>query len=53
MFLSHSVLNWNEISDKLAKKGVSKNMPEISYNNLLISPHEIASVIEKTVYKEL
>ena len=53
MLPSHSGLHWKEISDKLAKEGVTKIMDEISYNNLLISPHEIASVIEKTVYKEL
>ena len=30
-----------------------KNMSEISYNNLQLSYHEIASVLEKTVYQEL
>ena len=28
-------------------------MYEISYNNLLLSSHEIASIFEKTVYKEI
>ena len=39
---------WNEISDKLAKQGTMKNMSEISYNNLLLSSHEIASILEET-----
>ena len=30
-----------------------KNMSEISYSNLQISYHEIAPVLEKTVYQEL
>ena len=30
-----------------------KNTSEISYNNLQLSYHEIASVLEKTVYQEL
>ena len=48
------VFFWNEISDKLAKQGAMKNMSEnISYNNLLLLSHEIASVLEKTVYKKL
>ena len=47
--LSHSILYWNEISDKLAKQGAMKNMSEISYNNLLLSSHEITSILEKTV----
>ena len=50
---SHCGLYWNEISDKLAKQGATKNMSEISYNNLQLSYHEIASVLEKTVYQEL
>ena len=29
-----------------------KNMPEISYNNLLLSSHEITSILEKIVYKK-
>ena len=29
------------------------NMSEISYNNLLLSSHEITSILEKTMYKEL
>ena len=43
---SHCGLYWNEISDKLAKY-----MSEISYNDLRISYHEIASILEKTVYQ--
>ena len=40
---------WNEISDKLAKQGAMKNMSEISSNNLLLSSHEINSLLTKTV----
>ena len=43
-----SLCLWNEISDKLAKQGTMKNMSEISYNNLLLSSHEIASILEET-----
>ena len=50
---SHCGLYWNEISDKLAKQGAMKNMSEISSNNLLLSSHEITSVLEKTVYKQI
>ena len=50
---SHCGLYWNEISDKLVKQGAMKNMSEISYNSLLLSSHEITSILEKTVYKEL
>ena len=50
---SHSGLYWNEISDKLAKQGAMKNMSEISSNNLLLSPHEINSLLKKTVYKQI
>ena len=50
---SHCGLYWNEISDKLAKQGAMKNMSEISYYNLLLSSHEITSILEKTVYKEI
>ena len=50
---SHCGLCWNEISDKLANKGRMKNMSEISYNNLLLSSHEITSILEKTVYKQI
>ena len=45
---SHCGLYWNKISDKLGKQGAMKNMSEI-YNNLLLSSHEITSVLEKTV----
>ncbi len=44
---------WNEISDKLAKQDTIKNMSQIWYNNLLLSSHEIASILEKTLDKEL
>ena len=30
-----------------------KNMSEISYNNLLLSSHEITSILEKIVYKQI
>ena len=30
-----------------------KNMSELSYNDLLLSSHEIALILEKIVYKEL
>ena len=43
---------WNEISDKLAKEGAMKNMSETSYSNLLLSSHEIISILEKNVYKQ-
>ena len=46
---SHCGLYWNEILDKSAKQGATKNMSEISYNNLELSYREIASVLEKTV----
>ena len=46
-------LYWNKISYKLAKQDAMKNMSEISYNNLQLSYHEIASVFGKTVYEEL
>ena len=45
---SHCGLYWNEI-DKLAKQGAMKNMSEIS-NNLLLSSHEINSLLKKTIY---
>ena len=47
---SHCGLYWNEISDKLAKQGAMKNMSEVSSNNLLLSSHEINSLLKKTVY---
>ena len=49
---SHCGLFWTEISDKLAKQGAMKNMSEISSNNLLLSSHEINSLLKKTVYKQ-
>ena len=48
-----SLCFWNEISDKLAKQNTIKKMSEISYNNLLLSSHEIVSILEKTLDKEL
>ena len=50
---SHCGLYWNEISDKLAKHGAMKNMSEVSSNNLLLSSHEINSLLKKTVYKQI
>ena len=50
---SHYGLYWNEISDKLAKQGAMKNMSEISSSNLLLSSHEINSLLKKTVYKQI
>ena len=50
---SHCGLYWNEISEKLAKQGPIKNMSEISYSNILLSSHQTASILEKTVYKKL
>ena len=49
---SHCGLYWNEILNKLAKQGAIKTISEILFNNLLLSSREIASVLEKTVYKE-
>ena len=46
---SHCGPYWNEVSDKLAKQGAMKNMSETSYNNLLLSSHEIISILEKNV----
>ena len=50
---SHCGLYWNETSDKLAKQGAMKNMSEVSSNNLLLSSHEINSLLKKTVYKQI
>ena len=50
---SHCGLYWNEVSDKLAKQGAMKNMSETSYSNLLVSSHEIISILEKNVYKQI
>ena len=50
---SNCGIYWNEISDTLAKKYSTKNVSEISYNNLQISYHAIAPTLEKTVYQEL
>ena len=48
-----SLCFWNEISDKLAKQDTIKNMSEIWYNNLLLTSHEIASILEKILDNEL
>ena len=37
---------------KLAKQGAMKKMSEISYNNVLLSSHDITSILEKTVHKQ-
>ena len=50
---SHCGLYWNEISGRLAKQGAMKNMSEISSNILLLSSHEINSILKKTVYKQI
>ena len=50
---SHCGLYWNEISDKLAKQGAMKNMSAISCTKLLLSHHEIYSILEKAMYKDL
>ena len=50
---SHCGLYWNEVSNKLAKQGAMENMSEQSYNNLLLSSHETASMFEKTMYEEV
>ena len=44
---SNCGLHWNEISDKLAKQGGMKNISEISYNNILLSFNDIASILQK------
>ena len=49
---SHCGLYWNEVSDKSAKQGAMKNMSETAYGNLLLSSHEIISILEKNVYKQ-
>ena len=41
------------MSDKLAKQSAMKNMSEISSINLLLSSHEINSLLKKTVYKQI
>ena len=48
---SHFGLYCNEMSGKLAKQRAVRNMSEISYNNLLLSSHETASVLEKMCIK--
>ena len=41
------------MSDKLAKQGTMNNMSAISYTKLLISHHEIHSILEKAMYKDV
>ena len=48
---SHCGFYWNELSDELAKQGAMKKIV-ISYNNLLLSSREIASILVNTLYKE-
>ena len=50
---SHCGLYWNEISDKLANQGAMKNISELSSNNILLSSHEINSLLKKAVYKQI
>ena len=50
---SHCGLYCNEVSNKLAKQGAMKNMSERSQSNLLLSSHEIISILEKNVCKQL
>ena len=50
---SHCGLYWNKVSDKLPKQGAMKNMSETSYSNLLLLSHEIISILEKNVYKQI
>ena len=50
---SHCGLYWNKVSNKLAKQGAMKNMSERSQSNLLLSSHEIISILEKNVCKQL
>ena len=50
---SHCGLYWNEVSNKLAEQGAMKNMSERSQSNLLLSSHEIISILEKNVCKQL
>ena len=49
---SHCGLYWNEISDELAKQGAVKTTC-LSSSNLLLSSHEINSLLKKTVYKQI
>ena len=46
-------LYWNEMSTNLAKQGAIKKKTCLKYSNLLLSSHVTASILEKTVYKEL
>ena len=50
---SHCGLCWNDVSHKLARQDAMKNMSETSYSNLLLSSHEIISILEKNVYKQI
>ena len=51
--MSHFGLRWNKISDKLAKQRAMEKEAERSDNNILLSSHEISSVLEQTVYQQL
>ena len=50
---SHCGLYWNKISERSSIQRAVKNLSEISCNNLLLSSHEISSVLENTMYTEL
>ena len=41
------------IPSHCGNKGEMKKMSEISYSNLLLSSHEINSLLKKTVYKQI
>ena len=47
---SNLVAKLNRVQFKLAKQGAVKNVSQISYNNLLLSSHEITLILKKTVY---
>ena len=48
--MSHFGLRWNKISDKLVQQTAMEKEAERSDNNILLSSHEISSVLEKTIY---
>ena len=51
--MSHFGLRWNKISDKLVQQTAMEKEAERSDNNILLSSHEISSVLEQTVYQQL
>ena len=51
--MSHFGLRWNKISDKLTKQRAMEKEAERSDSNILLSSHEISSVLEQTVYHQL